>query len=148
MRIWNFCLAAALVLLVGFGAGYYAKTAFNTAAGDKSEQKSTAINTKRTPMPTATKAPPAEPTPLGTDVAAQKNVYAQESDDEPKEYLLKEYLGSIAVYKLYSGGGQQLIDIVDVGVSRLPQKDREMLAGGIGVKSKEEMLQLLEDYTS
>lgn len=147
MRMWNFFWCAALVLLLGFGAGYYAKTALNTAASDKTEQKSGTAEAKGTPAPTESKPPLTEPTPLGADAAAQQNVYAEE-DGETKEYLLKEYLGSIAVYKLYSGGGQQLIDIVDVGVSRLPQKDRDMLAGGIGVKSKEEMLQLLEDYMS
>lgn len=63
-------------------------------------------------------------------------------------YLVKEYGGKVAVYQVTDDGESTLSSLTDVEVESLPEADREKLKEGIGVKSEEEMLQLLEDYMS
>ncbi len=151
MRIWNLFLAAALMLTVGFGAGYYAKTVVYSNAQNEQIQvrNNAAKNNAETPTPSPQRSSTPEPSVPDANVSAPGEAYIQNGgDEEQKGYLLKEYYGNIAVYKIYAGARQMLVDIVDVGVESLPKSDRDMLAMGISVENEEEMLQLIEDYTS
>lgn len=62
-----------------------------------------------------------------------------------KEYLLLEYEGKIGVF---SAKKNALYEIVDVRVSTLPARDREMLAEGITVVGEAALRAILEDYSS
>ena len=70
---------------------------------------------------------------------------AQYAGTEAREYLLLEHEGKIGVF---SAGRTALYEIVDVRVSTLPARDREMLAAGITVVVEAALLAILEDYSS
>lgn len=147
MKIWNLFLATMLMLTVGFGAGYYAKSVAYSSAKKTEEQKGGQVKTVqniKTPAPTIS----ATPSPKGEQASAPGEAYIEKKNPEAGEYLLREYEGNIGVYRIYDGGNKMLVDIVDVGVEFLPESDKEMLKMGINVETKEEMLQLIEDYTS
>jgi len=60
-----------------------------------------------------------------------------------KTYTIKEFNGNIAVFE-----GDELIRSVDVDLETFRAEDRELLKKGIEVKTREEMAQVLEDYSS
>lgn len=70
---------------------------------------------------------------------------AQAADTGAQEYLLLEHEGRIGVF---SAGRTALYEIVDVRVSTLPARDREMLAAGITVVGEAALRAILEDYSS
>lgn len=167
MKIWGFIAAGVLTLAIGFGAGYYTKTiAYGGDDMDQSAQggslvseptPATATNTPqsvdRTPSPTPTPSPTstATSTPQGTEANAPGDVLVSPTPQPGEEnvyYMLKEYFGKIAIYKVYPSGESTLMSIVDIDINVLPEKDREQLQKGIGVTTEEEMLQLIEDYMS
>ena len=60
-------------------------------------------------------------------------------------YLLADTEGKIGIYK---NDDQNPVYILDVLVSTLPKSDRAMLKEGITVSSFEELVMLVQDYTS
>ena len=79
-----------------------------------------------------------------TQVKAEK----QKSYLEEKKstvFVVSEYQGNIAIFKK---GNPSPVKIVDVQLSDLPKQDKELLEKGIEVNSKEELLNILEDYCS
>lgn len=167
MRIWSFVAVGALTLAIGFGAGYYTKTAVygrnnmqDQAQGGSlissptpAASTSTPQSVSQTPSPTPSATPSATPSssPLGTEANAPGDVDvspAPGTDGEDVYYMLKEYFGKIAIYKVYPSGESSLMSIVDIDINALPEKDKEHLGKGIGVTTEEEMLQLIEDYMS
>ncbi len=62
------------------------------------------------------------------------------------QYLLKEYMGKLAVYEY--GKDAQPQRVLDVYTRTLPIYDRDMLAQGLPVKDDAELQGLLEDYMS
>lgn len=60
-------------------------------------------------------------------------------------YILKEHEGRVAVYP---AGADEPEMILDVLVKYLPDYDRSQMAEGIHVKTYDELISLLEDYTS
>lgn len=62
-----------------------------------------------------------------------------------KEYLLLEHEGKIGIF---SAEKTALYEILDVRVSTLPARDREMLAEGITVVGESALRAILEDYSS
>lgn len=58
------------------------------------------------------------------------------------KYTLKEYQGRIGVFFYNEKQPRQVLDVV---VDELPKKDAEQLKSGFYLKSKEELLQLIED---
>ena len=146
MKLWKFFLAATLAIAVGVGVGYYAfDVSYNNE--ELTEHKKIRANIAKTPSPS----PEVTVSPLPEkEASAVGEVYI--TPDVPKtneeQYVLKEYLGRIAVYKTYMSGQTTLMNIVDVSTDALPESDQKLLAMGIDGLSYEEMLQLLEDYTS
>lgn len=139
MKMRNFIITAVLTLFVGFLAG----STINSISHNFAAQKNI------TPIPSPA---PSVLQELYSEDGKQKANTSAEADYEPQDetytYTLKEYYGSIAVYKSYPAGQSSIVDIIDVGVDSLPEKDRSMLKSGINVKDEEELLQLIEDYTS
>ena len=62
-----------------------------------------------------------------------------------QEYLLLEHEGKIGIF---SAAKNVLYEIVDVRVSTLPARDREMLTEGITVVGEAALSAILEDYSS
>ncbi len=60
-------------------------------------------------------------------------------------YVIKEYEGRVAVFP---AGKSEPEVVLDVFVQYLPDLDREQMAEGIPVKDYNELVALLEDYTS
>lgn len=85
------------------------------------------------------------------DVAPGKNYaeieYREENSDEVREgFILKEYDGFIGIF---SPGFEKIpITVTDIEVSTLREADKELLRAGIYAASREEMMQLLEDFGS
>ena len=149
MKFQSVCIAAFLVIALGFGAGYYTS---RLVEGNEAKVQTKNINTKAEatplpkPTPTKTPAPPQE----DKEASAPGEAYfMNESDKEGKQYyMLKEYIGRIAVYKVYQTGEMTLMSIIDAATDALPESDKKLLQQGISVATEEEMLQLIEDYTS
>lgn len=169
MKVWSFIAVGVLTLAIGFGAGYYSKDGRimgrnemqNQAQGGSlvseptpgTEATSTPQSVDRTPSPTPSITPTATPSasPQGTEANAPGDVLMSPTPQMGKEnvyYMLKDYFGKIAIYKVYPSGESTLMSIVDIDINSLPEKDREHLQKGIGVTTEEEMLQLIEDYMS
>lgn len=66
------------------------------------------------------------------------------TDSETTVYILKEYNGNIGIFD--SSG--VLIDLINVSTKSLPEADRNMLRTGIYAFSRNELISLIEDYTS
>lgn len=66
--------------------------------------------------------------------------------EEKAEYYLRDCGGYVAVFK----GGQPdtPINVTDIETETLNDTDREMLIGGIPADGREELLSLLEDFSS
>ncbi len=60
-------------------------------------------------------------------------------------YILKEHNGRVAVY---AAGEDEPQLVLDVPVKYLPDYDRSQMAIGIPVKNYDELVALIEDYTS
>lgn len=65
-------------------------------------------------------------------------------EDSPM-YILCEYNGQIGIYDSQKGG---LVEVLDQYIYALPETDRQLLKKGIPVYSFNELLSLIEDYTS
>ncbi|MDR0930430.1 MAG: BofC C-terminal domain-containing protein [Clostridiales bacterium] len=76
------------------------------------------------------------------DTNAQAQPAPTPSPDVP-HYLIKEYNGAIGIYE-----NGDLSRIIDVNIKTLPANDIKELQQGIEVGSKEELAEILENYTS
>ena len=80
----------------------------------------------------------------------QENETLQVNSNYEKEnknkYILKQYEGVIAVYKINENEEEELYDITDIAITYLPQEDQEILKNGITVEGEENLNQLLEDF--
>ena len=65
--------------------------------------------------------------------------------EEVDEYILSEYNGVVAAYKV---GQSTPVYISTVRISDLPEADRECLQRGIGVQSRRKLNKLIEEYCS
>lgn len=162
MKIWGYITAAVLTLAVGFGAGYFTRAVAYSRENMQNNIQSKTHNSEQE-LPDAAQAESSVQKPLPspsvppvdlekeTEASAPGDVEIEASptpDAEDMYYMVKEYFDKIAIYKVYSSGENTLISIVDIDIGTLPEKDRELLIKGIGVKTEEEMLQMLEDYMS
>jgi hypothetical protein len=72
--------------------------------------------------------------------------YREETDDVREGFILKEYEGYIGIF---SPGFEKIpITVTDIEVSTLREADKQLLRAGIFAASREEMMQLLEDFGS
>jgi len=69
----------------------------------------------------------------------------ESGDDKPYQYMLREYDGRIAVFPAESEEPELVLDVL---VKYLPDFDRTQMQQGIHVKDYEELVRLIEDYTS
>lgn len=60
-------------------------------------------------------------------------------------YILKEYEGRVAVYPAGAGEPELILDVL---VKYLPDYDRTQMAAGIPIKTYDELISRIEDYTS
>ncbi len=72
---------------------------------------------------------------------------ADEDDGTKMKYMVKEYYGNIGIY-IFAQNEYVLASIKDFDVSKLPEADIDALREGIFLENKEDMLHILEDYTS
>lgn len=61
-------------------------------------------------------------------------------------YVARDYNGKIAIYP--SAQAVQPQYVTDFDTASLPQRDRELLQQGIGLRDEQELQMLLEDYGS
>ena len=148
MKVWKFFIAMALAIAVGVGVGYYAFDISYENTG-RAEYDKLQANISKIPAPTQSPSATVSPLP-DKEASAVGEVYITPDVPAANEemYMLKEYFGRIAVYKTYKSGQTTLMNIVDVSTDALPESDRTLLTNGIEGLSHEDMLQLLEDYTS
>jgi hypothetical protein len=76
---------------------------------------------------------------VNTDSTAMTQSTAAQS------YTLKEYQGKLAVFTPESSQPQQ---IIDVQIQSLPQSEQDKLRDGIQTNDHDELLALIENYTS
>ncbi len=67
-------------------------------------------------------------------------------DGNGSGYMLRELNGYVAVY--FEGFDKAPAAVTDIELQQLPEADREALADGLHVNSREELLMLLEDLGS
>lgn len=65
--------------------------------------------------------------------------------EEEYEYTIKEHNGRVAVFPAKSAEPELVLDVL---VKYLPDYDRAQMQDGIHVKNYEELVKLIEDYTS
>jgi len=80
---------------------------------------------------------------LDNKVVAQEVPTNTPPAEGEKTYTIKEFDGKIGVFE-----GDALIRIVDVDLSTFRAEDRNLLREGIKVTTREEVLGILEDYSS
>lgn len=144
MKIRNLIIISVLALVLGFGAGYISQIIIHKNSNFPAPSADTSPSSSAKP----TISPSSTPTADSKPAQAQGDAYIQDDTKDKSHYILKEHLGCIAIYKSYSQGDMTLINIIDVGVDALPEQDRTQLSFGIDVYGEENLLQLIEDYTS
>jgi len=99
------------------------------------------------PVIPETVAPDAENTSgVEREIPRQTRGPEREPDDtERYQYMLKEHDGRIAVFPAQSEEPELVLDVL---VKHLPDFDRTQMQQGIQVKDYEELVRLIEDYTS
>lgn len=83
--------------------------------------------------------------PSGQAVFAANEKTVASSQADNTSYLVKSYEGKIGVFQEGSTTPEQIIDFKP---ESLPQAVQDKLAEGIRVKNRDELLSLLENYTS
>ncbi len=76
---------------------------------------------------------------------AEENDASKPPLEDGNMYIVKEHEGRVAVF---TAGESEPEVVLDVFVQYLPDLDREQMAEGIPVKDYNELVALLEDYTS
>ncbi len=66
------------------------------------------------------------------------------SSAEKEYYILKEYRGKLGVF--VSSKIDEPLEVLEVYISDLPERDAEKLKKGITASTKEKIMQLAEDY--
>ncbi|WP_053957006.1 BofC C-terminal domain-containing protein [Inediibacterium massiliense] len=66
----------------------------------------------------------------------------------PNYYIVKEYNGYISVYQVNEKGEKILLEQTEIPISSLSETDSQYIEEGIVKKSREEIDQILEDYSS
>ena len=66
----------------------------------------------------------------------------------PDHYYVSELDGLIVVFRFTEAGQKYVIERTDIPVSHLPDIDQEKIKRGILIRTREEVNQLLEDYSS
>ena len=145
-------LLCIIALGLGFLSGYAGSLMFrNTQVASEPAPTPQPLHPETTPQAAPTQVPALEPSPGELPANAGAEVTEAPASTAPAKlvgYLIREYTGKIAVYRVMDDGESELSSLLDVEVGTLPKADQEKLKEGIGVKSEEEMLQLLEDYMS
>ena len=83
--------------------------------------------------------------PSGQAVFAATTKSASSSRSASTGYTVKSYMGKIGVFQ---EGSSTPEEIIDVRPESLPQSEQDKLSAGIFVKTHDELLALLENYTS
>lgn len=90
--------------------------------------------------------------PMNENVSGVEREPFQESQAEPEAgaagdyaYTIREHNGRIAVFPKESAQPELILDVL---VKYLPDLDRTQMQNGIQVKDYEELVRLIEDYTS
>ena len=63
-------------------------------------------------------------------------------------YMIRGNYNSLNIYEIYDNGHYKIIDTLDVAPATLPKTDSEKLKKGIVTESYEQMMGLIEDYSS
>ena len=96
-------------------------------------------------VPQSQPAPAREPEPKAAPPSLPaENI--QPVEQAVYRYVARDYNGKIAIYP--SAQALQPQYVTDFDTSALPQRDRELLQQGIGLRDEEELQMLLEDYGS
>jgi len=82
---------------------------------------------------------------IGSGVKTSRNISAAASQTEAYRYLVKNHNGHIGIF---SGESAEPEKVLSIRVDSLPAADIEALNKGIRLHSDEELLRLIEDYSS
>ncbi|MBQ4161211.1 MAG: BofC C-terminal domain-containing protein [Clostridia bacterium] len=91
------------------------------------------------------------PQPLAEESAQPANAAAREEEEALPGggyYVLKDYMGKLAVYRVYHDGTRVIASILDTDIYQLPARDVESLQEGIVLRSEEALTRILEDFMS
>lgn len=91
------------------------------------------------------------PQPLPEELAQPANASASEEEETLPGggyYVLKAYMGKLAVYRVYHDGTRVIASILDTDIYHLPARDVESLQEGIVLRSEEALTRILEDFMS
>ena len=136
-RTWGITLVILALLIVAAAAFWYVK---RDTASPPQEQRGTEL-VEMLPAETSpdqvSQAEDAEESPAGTE----------EEEDVPEgyEYILHDYNGYVAVYKLPEN---EIYEYTDVIMEILPAKLQEEIHDGKYLRNEEELYNFLENYTS
>ncbi len=73
---------------------------------------------------------------------------AEESLEGGGYYVLKTYVDALAVYRVYPDGTRAIVKLLQVHIPALPPYDRDKLNAGIVLHTEEELIKILEDFSS
>ncbi len=75
-------------------------------------------------------------------------LYKEINHVRPNHYYVTQENGHIVVYKYDEISGITVVDKTNILITTLPQIDQDLIKEGILLKNKQEVSQLLEDYSS
>ena len=83
-----------------------------------------------------------------TDAQNINRVYANADKDGNIRYMLKSSEENVYIYKIYADGSKEKVKQVNINTKYMRELDRKSLEKGITVKNNEELLCLIEDFSS
>jgi len=76
-------------------------------------------------------------------VSTPQKVFSAPSSNNEKVYTLKEFNGKLAIYESTQNSP---IEILDVYISSLPERDAQKIKNGISADSLNKIYEIAEDY--
>lgn len=144
-KLWGFLIFLS-VLAVGFGIGFAAmKSKLLPSKNPTNPQDLSSAVSSQTPRESKTEN--AERSVSGSAEMTKETTPSPTSP--PKEgYLVQSLDGKVCVFQITADGSTKFSHNIAVELNDLPAADREKLAKGIYAKTKTELAELTEDYSS
>lgn len=121
------------------------KVRFFTLGGGLCAALALTLAAALTPRPAPAKPAPQPPDPVA-QAAGLPTETIQPVEQAVYRYVARDYNGKIAIYPSAQAALPQYV--TDFDTAALPQRDRELLQQGIGLRDEQELQMLLEDYGS
>ena len=75
-------------------------------------------------------------------------VYANAEKDDNVRFMLKSLGENVYIYRIYADGSEEKVKQVNINTKYMREIDRKSLEKGITVNNNEELLCLIEDFSS